>query len=66
MTKQNRPYNAIQLFQNLHGEVGETEAVKVLTALTESGQLQEKAFGKQKVYWVNQNNLQVPDKASRE
>lgn len=50
LEKQNRPYSAIDIFNNLHKEFGKTAVVKTLEALSEQGQIIEKIYGKQKVY----------------
>ncbi|KAL6074654.1 PSMC3 interacting protein [Balamuthia mandrillaris] len=63
MKSQNRPYNAQMIFDNLHGEVKKTQAQKVLTELVESGEIVEKAKGKQKIYWPNQEGLEAGDKS---
>jgi hypothetical protein len=43
---QNRPYSAIDVFNNLHGEVGKSQVVKVLTTMAEEGLIIEKVLGK--------------------
>ena len=57
MRAQNRPFNAIMLQQNLHGAVGKTQCVKVLADLAKKKKLTEGVFGKQKIYWINQEGL---------
>ena len=57
MKRQNRPYNAKTVSENLHGEVKLAEVTKVLEDLTEKGDIIEKVNGKQKIYWYNQNKL---------
>src|SRR3989338_8398588 len=59
------------LFGNLHGAVGKKMCDTVLASLAQSGKLVEKAFGKQKVYWYNQELLEgassaedAPDEAA--
>jgi 26S proteasome regulatory subunit (ATPase 3-interacting protein) len=55
LTKQNRPYSAVDVFNNLNGQLGKTQVVKGLAALAQSGDIQEKEYGKQKVYSANQD-----------
>jgi len=57
LEKQNRPYSAIMLFENLHGAVGKTQAVKVLQDLAERSIITSKEFGKQKLFWRKQEEL---------
>lgn len=59
LVKQNRPYSAIDIFNNLHKEYGKTLVVRTLETLAESGKIKEKAYGKQKVYCADQ--CQYPD-----
>lgn len=42
------------VFENLHGKVGKTQAVKVMADMAERGSLTCKEFGKQKIYWITQ------------
>jgi len=60
--KMNRPYNAQILSDNLQGAIGKTTLNKILQTLTDDGKLTCKEFGKQKLYWRNQELLQVADK----
>lgn len=57
MINQNRPYNAVMLQQNLHGAVGKAACVKLLVELAKEKKLVEGKFGKQKIYWINQEGL---------
>ena len=50
LEKQNRPYSAGDIFQNLHKEFGKTAVVKALESLAEQSKVIEKTYGKQKVY----------------
>ena len=50
LEKQNRPYSAVDIFNNLHKEFGKTAVVKTLETLAEEGKITEKVYGKQKVY----------------
>ena len=57
MQDQNRPYSATDVLLNLHKEIGKTQVVKSLEGLAKAGHLVEKVYGKQKIYFVNQNTL---------
>jgi len=57
MRDQNRPYSATDVLLNLHKEIGKTQVVKSLETLAKAGHLAEKVYGKQKIYFVNQNTL---------
>lgn len=64
MKQQNRPYSAIQVYDNLHKRVLKTTVEKVLQTLSEqedpaSGQtiLKCKDYGKAKIYFYNQSLL---------
>lgn len=50
----------VDIFNNLHGAVGKTAVVKVLTTLSERGEISFKAYGKQFVYVARQDLLPVP------
>lgn len=50
----------VDIFNNLHGAVGKTAVVKVLTSLSEKGEITAKAYGKQWVYVARQDLLPVP------
>ncbi|XP_067936141.1 homologous-pairing protein 2 homolog [Watersipora subatra] len=64
LEQQNRPYSAVDIFNNLHKEYGKTLVVKTLEQLAEKGSIKEKNYGKQKVYVFNQDN--VPTAAREE
>lgn len=57
---QNRPYSATDIFNNLHGQVGKTLLVKILTDLVEKGLVNQKAYGKQVVYVIPQTTEGTP------
>ena len=59
MQKQNRPYNLLNVFDNLHGTIKKSVLEVALNELAEEQSLTCKEFGKNKVYFLNQNNLQV-------
>ncbi|XP_052248863.1 homologous-pairing protein 2 homolog isoform X2 [Dreissena polymorpha] len=63
LNKQNRPYSAIDICNNLHKEFGKTAIVKACESLAESGQIKEKAYGKQKVYVADQSQFPEVDDA---
>lgn len=63
MRAQNRPFNAIMLQQNLHGAISLPQAKKFLTQLASEGKLTELINGKQSIYWINQDGLEVVDAA---
>lgn len=50
LNKQNRPYSAGDIFSNLHGKFGKTAIVKACESLAVAGKINEKVYGKQKVY----------------
>ncbi|XP_046847212.1 homologous-pairing protein 2 homolog isoform X3 [Xenia sp. Carnegie-2017] len=50
LNTQNRPYSAGDIFSNLHGKFGKTIVVKACESLASSGKINEKIYGKQKVY----------------
>ncbi|ELP85387.1 meiotic expression protein 13, putative [Entamoeba invadens IP1] len=58
MIKQNKPFNAKTIFENLKKAVKMATLNKVLDGLVEQGKLREKANGKQKIYWYNQDLIE--------
>lgn len=46
------------LYENLHGAVKKSQAVKLMADLAQSGKVVEKLKGKQKIYWATQ--VRVP------
>ncbi|PAV57792.1 hypothetical protein WR25_05099 [Diploscapter pachys] len=58
---QNRPYSPIDIYNNLHQEFGKTLIVKALEAAVTAGKIKEKAVGKQKIYYANQENFENSD-----
>eukprot|EP01112_Ceratiomyxa_fruticulosa_P006977 TRINITY_DN1796_c0_g1_i1.p1 TRINITY_DN1796_c0_g1~~TRINITY_DN1796_c0_g1_i1.p1 ORF type:complete len:237 (-),score=67.53 TRINITY_DN1796_c0_g1_i1:180-890(-) len=56
INKQNRPYNAQQIIDNLHGGVGKSQAPRILQALADKGLIAAKENGKQKIYWKKQED----------
>lgn len=57
LTKQNRPYSAVDIFSNLHKEFGKTAVQRSLEKLASKGTITEKTNGKQKVYAPKQDQL---------
>jgi len=60
---QNRPYSAIDIFNNLHKAHGQTTVKKVLETLAADGKIVEKTYGKQKIYFADQSQFPVADEA---
>lgn len=63
MIAQNRPYSAIDVFNNLHKVHGKTLVVKCLESAAQQGSLIEKLVSKQKIYFANQANFPEFDEA---
>lgn len=61
---QNRPYSSNDIFNNLHKEHGKTAVVRALDQLALDGKIKEKTYGKQKIYFANQDEF--PDVAEAE
>ncbi|XP_067145277.1 homologous-pairing protein 2 homolog [Centruroides vittatus] len=61
LKKQNRPYSAIDVFNNLHKEHGKTAVVKCLESLAEKNEIKEKVYGKQKIYYADQDRMESLD-----
>ncbi|XP_050767657.1 homologous-pairing protein 2 homolog isoform X3 [Gymnogyps californianus] len=59
LREQNRPYSAQDAFGNLQREhgLGKAAVVKALEQLAQQGHIREKAYGKQKVYFADQEQL---------
>ncbi|XP_023573731.1 homologous-pairing protein 2 homolog isoform X2 [Octodon degus] len=57
LQEQNRPYSAQDVFGNLQREhgLGKAAVVKALEQLAQQGKIREKTYGKQKVYFADQN-----------
>jgi len=63
MYQQNRPYSAQNVFDNLRGSVKKAQCGKVLDSLVSKRKLQDKDFGKTKIYLINQALLPEVDEA---
>ena len=61
MKSQNRPYSALDVFNNLHKKVGKTAVTKALETLTEKKKLLEKTYGKSKIYVIEQSQFPTVD-----
>jgi hypothetical protein len=59
LRKQNRPYSAIQMHDNLHKRISKATLERVLTALssTPSSSVLCKEYGKAKIYYIDQTSL---------
>ncbi|KAF0552904.1 putative hop2 protein [Gigaspora margarita] len=60
LRKQNRPYSATDISNNLHGAVTKVIAQKVLTSLVDKGEVVCKPYGKQSVYVISQEQFESP------
>ena len=54
MQKQNRPYNILNVFDNLHGKIKKPVLDTVLNELADEGKLTAKDFAKNRVFYLNQ------------
>ena len=57
LKEQNRPYSALNVFDNLHGEIKKAELQKILDTLTEEKEIQCKDFNKFIIYLTNQDKM---------
>jgi 26S proteasome regulatory subunit (ATPase 3-interacting protein) len=53
MKQQNRPYSALNIFDNLRGAIKKPEVIRILDALSTEGLIRAKYFGKARVYLVD-------------
>lgn len=58
-TKENRPYSVNDVINNLNNKFGKTMAQRVIDSLVQEGKLREKVKGKQKLYYLNQDDMEV-------
>ncbi|XP_042530139.1 homologous-pairing protein 2 homolog isoform X1 [Dipodomys spectabilis] len=65
LQEQNRPYSAQDMFGNLQKEhgLGKTVVVKALEQLAQQGKIKEKSYGKQKIYFADQDQFDVVNDA---
>ena len=61
MLLKNRPFNALNVHDNLAGSIKKPLIIKILDKLTDSNKLQAKDFSKNKIYLVNQSLLPIGD-----
>ncbi len=55
---QNRPYSALQIYDNFHKRIPKSTVERVLASLCENqGGLSSKEYGKAKIYFMDQNLL---------
>ena len=58
LKQQNRPYSAIQVYDNLHKRIAKPTAERCLAVLSENdGGLRCKEYGKAKIYFIDQKNM---------
>uniref|UniRef100_A0A8C5JUC7 Homologous-pairing protein 2 homolog n=1 Tax=Jaculus jaculus TaxID=51337 RepID=A0A8C5JUC7_JACJA len=59
LQEQNRPYSAQDVFRNLQREhgLGKAAVVKALEQLAQQGRIREKTYGKQKIYFADQDQF---------
>ena len=58
LLKQNRPYSATDLHQNMGKDIGKAGVTKALECLASDGKIKEKVYGKQRVYVIDQTQFQ--------
>ncbi|ESO06399.1 hypothetical protein HELRODRAFT_64425 [Helobdella robusta] len=58
LNKQNRPYSAVDVQNNLHNVYGKTAVVKALESLAADGKIKSKVYNKQVVFVADQNQLE--------
>ncbi|KAG8446634.1 hypothetical protein GDO86_014183 [Hymenochirus boettgeri] len=61
LKNQNRPYSSQDVFSNLQRDygLGKSAVVKAMELLAQQGKIKEKIYGKQKIYFADQE--QFPD-----
>ncbi|RKO99515.1 hypothetical protein CXG81DRAFT_14400 [Caulochytrium protostelioides] len=62
LKRQNRPYSANDVFQNLHGAIPKAKVVKLLNDLVEANAIRGKCYGKQWVYVATQEDRPKPSR----
>lgn len=55
--KMNRPFSAINVYDNLHRSIAKPGIIKALDTCVEEGSVLAKAYGKNKIYFANQVHL---------
>lgn len=61
MLDQNRPFSALQVYENLHRTIKKAQVPRILDKLVEEGKLVMKAFKKNKIYHANQDQFPEVD-----
>ncbi|MCP9264853.1 hypothetical protein DINM_023021 [Dirofilaria immitis] len=61
MVQQNRPYNAVDVWNNLQQKYPKVQIIKCLDIGVERGILREKLISKQKIYFVDQSKIEKSD-----
>ncbi|XP_062517615.1 homologous-pairing protein 2 homolog [Corticium candelabrum] len=61
LKSQNRPYSAVDVFNNLHKKHGKTVVTRCLEQLAAAEKIKEKTYGKQKVYVIDQSQFEAVD-----
>lgn len=59
LEEKNRPYSSITLEAELHNDIKQTQLKKILDQLVNDGRISCKNSGKMKLYFANQEDLQV-------
>ncbi|OZJ06871.1 hypothetical protein BZG36_00027 [Bifiguratus adelaidae] len=59
LKRTNRPYSTTDIFNNLHGAIGKTAVQKALNNLVEQQEISTKAYGKQSIYVVTQDQAEA-------
>jgi len=57
LSSTNRPFNINDIQNNLHNEFGKSGIVKAIENLVEANSIIEKTYGKQKIYFINQEKF---------
>ncbi|TPX42413.1 hypothetical protein SeMB42_g05131 [Synchytrium endobioticum] len=60
LRRQNRPYSAADIYNNLKLEIGKGNVQKILTTLLDEAKIAGKQYGKQMVYVCRQDEFETP------
>ncbi|KAI9009113.1 Tat binding protein 1-interacting protein-domain-containing protein [Hyaloraphidium curvatum] len=66
LRRQNRPYSAIDVFNNLGGTIPKAQVVKSLAGLFSSNQIHGKSYSKSWIYMARQDEGEAPSQADLE
>lgn len=55
MMDQNRPFSANDILGSIQAECGKTAVIRTIDMLVSEKKIKEKIYGKQKIYYINQN-----------